>query len=464
MTALSRPTGRPASPPVPVFGLLLFAGGVYACAIYANLAMAVRNSADLRFFPPFKPHVNSNHNRDLAAENYNIARSIRAGQGFSSPFVATTGPTAWMPPILPAILAGLLWCSGDSRDTVVAVVVFLQVNTLLVTGLLVVRLVQQTAVRIGTGIALLIVLVEVLRDFTFWFQMTQDCWLVLLAVDLLVAAFCWGRPTVSIGRAAGWGLVGGFTALVSPVLGFVWGVLTLDQAARDRGSCLRFGWATLAVGLTLAPWTIRNYAVFGRFIPVKSNLAYELYQSQCLLPDGVLQGAGFVRHPYPATNPEGREYISLGETAFLNHKWEQFRESVRGNPTDFLQRLGQRFLAATLWYVPGELAGEAGQTWIVILVRCLHPLPLLALLIMVATRKWRPLGVEERIVMAAFTLYLLPYIVISYWERYSAPLLALKALLIVWAADRLLSIWKTRNAAQSGRSSAASQSAMALNR
>src|SRR5262249_23595454 len=41
-------------------------------------------------------------------------------------------------------------------------------------------------------------------------------------------------------------------------------------------------------------------------------------------------------------------------------------------------------------------------------------------------------------VVAVYALYLLPYVGVSYYERYAVPLLGAKVLLVVWAADRLL--------------------------
>jgi hypothetical protein len=35
-----------------------------------------------------------------------VARSIALGQGFSNPYDANTGPTAWEPPIYPYLMAG----------------------------------------------------------------------------------------------------------------------------------------------------------------------------------------------------------------------------------------------------------------------------------------------------------------------------------------------------------------------
>ena len=42
--------------------------------------------------------------------------------------------------------------------------------------------------------------------------------------------------------------------------------------------------------------------------------------------------------------------------------------------------------------------------------------------------------------MGAYALYLGPYIGVSYYERYAMPLLAVKCLLVIWAADRLLAL------------------------
>ena len=43
-------------------------------------------------------------------------------------------------------------------------------------------------------------------------------------------------------------------------------------------------------------------------------------------------------------------------------------------------------------------------------------------------------------VVTIYLLYLLPYVVISYDERYAMPLVAVKVLLVVWAVDRLLAL------------------------
>src|SRR5262249_16771311 len=125
----------PASPSAPrrfsILGMLLLVVVVFGCSIYANLSFLVKNRVKYQYFPPFKKYYNANDNKHLGAEYFNIAKSMAAGEGFASPFNnEKTGPTAWMPPLLPTLLAALLWiCDGDV-DAVMAIVIFLQVYTL----------------------------------------------------------------------------------------------------------------------------------------------------------------------------------------------------------------------------------------------------------------------------------------------------------------------------------------------
>ncbi len=433
MTAPSpKPAGRPFLAAVVVVGVL-------ACSVYANLSFAVTRPANYRWFPPFERNVNANDNRHLGAEYFNIARALVRGQGFANPFGEPTGPTAWMPPLFPTFLAGLLWaCDGD-KDAVMVVVLFVQFCVLAGTGLLVLALARRTNRRLGAGLGVAVFFTFLLANFHLCFQFTHDCWLVLLALDLLVAGLCWLRPLHGPLATAGWGLFGGLTALVNPVVAFAWGMATLVLAFRHR-LWSRLALAVLAAGLTLLPWTARNGLVFGRLIPVKSNLAYELYQSQCLQKTGLLHNTTFATHPYASATGERRQYKALGEMAFLDHKREQFRQAVAADPLDFLDRAACRFLGATLWYEPLDPVKEARHPWSRWFSRLTHPLPFLGLLVLLLTATWQPLGRAQGAVIGVYSLYLLPYAAISYYERYAMPLLGAKVLLVIWGADRVVSL------------------------
>jgi hypothetical protein len=56
------------------------------------------------FFHAQPPHVGSYL---VGQETGSIAASIAAGQGFSSPFYAPSGPTAWVSPVFPYILGAV---------------------------------------------------------------------------------------------------------------------------------------------------------------------------------------------------------------------------------------------------------------------------------------------------------------------------------------------------------------------
>ncbi len=51
----------------------------------------------------------------IGAEYNCIAEAIVNGRGFSDPFYVESGPTAWMPPALPYIQAGLYQLHGNDR-------------------------------------------------------------------------------------------------------------------------------------------------------------------------------------------------------------------------------------------------------------------------------------------------------------------------------------------------------------
>jgi hypothetical protein len=378
-------------------------------------------------------------------EYFNIARALAGGEGFANAIGAPTGPTAWMPPVLPALLAGLLRAGG--RGAVDVVLVLLHVGVVIGTGFLVLALARRTTRHLGPAAAALLYFLGLLFHFRYWFERANECWLILLTLDLLIAGFCWLRPLDRWRTAAGWGVFGGLCALASPVVGLLWGVLSLADGLRPR-AWGRAALAVLCAGLALAPWTARNYRVFGRFIPVKSNAAYELYQAQCLQPDGLLQLDAMRLHPSSKDSPrERREFQELGETAYLDHKGQQFAGAVRADPEDFLDRVAGRFLGATLWYIPFDRAAEASRPWLLWLKRLTHPLPFLALVLLLATAVREPLSRTQGVVIGVYVLYLLPYVAVSYYDRYAAPLVVVQTLLVLWAADRVWA-WRARSPAE----------------
>jgi hypothetical protein len=418
---------------------ILIAAVVLACAAWSSASYAVVEPANYRFFPPFEEDRNENMSDHLGGEYFCIATALVSGEGFSNPFHDPTGPTAWMPPLLPMFYATFLWLGGGDRDLVTAAAVMLQVLSLTLTGLLIVRLTLRHASRVGGWFAAIVYLVLVLCDFQAWFQFTHDYALVLLTISALIAGLM-SCDRMTTGRSAfAWGVFGGVCALVNPIVGVLWGGLTIPAAVRKR----RFKSASIALvaaGLVITPWTVRNLLVFGRLIPIKSNAGYELYQSQCLQDDGLVHGQTFQTHPYSTDGPERQEYAAVGEMKFLDHKTEIFWRSVAADPLDFCDRIACRFLGITLWYTPPERGHITERPWRVFLARVVHPFPFLALLVLLFFAFRKPLNKVEMIAVGIYVLYFVPYALISYYDRYGLPMLGVKTLLVVLAVNRVASL------------------------
>jgi hypothetical protein len=417
------------APRLPFVTAILLSAGIVGCALYGKW------SSD-----PAGANFLIAHN----GEYYRIAESLCAGEGFANPMADKTGPTAWCAPVYSMLFATLLWLGNGDRDVVVVAVMILQVGVLIATGVLILGLTWQTTRHIGPLLAAAVFLGALVDRFMNWFQVSQDCWLVLLMFDLMIAGLVWCNPLANGPRAASWGIFGGLCAMVNPSIGLPWGVLTLAHGYRSSGWS-RTGVALFAVVLALTPWTVRNYLVFGRLIPVKSNLAYELYQSQCMQDDGLFHATTARRHPSVRGSREGQEYKALGETAYLDRKREQFADAVWADPMDFLDRVADRFLAATVWYVPFNRVDEARRPAMLWARRLVHPLPFLALGCLLCSGFRAPLSWPQWSVIGIYMFYLMPYVAASYYPRYAIPLVAVKVLLVIWALDRL---WSLRSASR----------------
>jgi hypothetical protein len=408
---------------------------VLGASVCANLS-PLKGS---RFLPPFRDGWDTNMVDHLGGEYLNIARSIASGDDFGSPFGDPTGPTAWMPPAYPTLLAALLLTLGD-EDAVAFCVVALQDLSLIYAGWVVLDAARRTTARPGgPAVALTFYIAWMFYHFHSWFQFTHDSWLVLLCVSLLFhgAGHSWDRAP-SRATATLWGLGGGASALVSPVLALPWAAVAVVTMRRRRP----FAWSLLVAALVVAPWTARNYWVFHRLIPVKSNAYYELYQSSCLEPSGVLRHSTGVDHPYRNPGPERWAYADRGEIAYLDDYRVRFREYLRERPLDFAAKVGNRLLAATILYFPYD-DDEAIPLWANAL---LHPLPIWGLAAMLVVGRGR-LDPTKIIALVVYLTYLTPYVLAAYYERYALPLTGVQALWCYWGWD---AIWPSASRCRAG--------------
>jgi len=201
----------------------------------------------------------------------------------------------------------------------------------------------------------------------WFFKIYMDLWIVLLLVTCLALAFF--HQLRGGGRATFAGLcaLAVVVPLTSPVLAFVFvgfevgfGVWCVARG-KHRGTIggedrpPRLGVRQVAVVLavfaaSMMPWTLRNYRVFGRFIPIKSTLGLELGNS-ALDDDGVISAGDLARQLPGGIERLRSEIVATGEMAFFDRYREIFLEKLRRDPTDMMRKILIRARNAFLFTV-----------------------------------------------------------------------------------------------------------------
>ena len=410
--------------------LIVIGVAILTASALANFGRVTGSRDWLAFVPPFLAGHDANMVDHLGGEYLCIAEALAAGRGFSDPFHEPTGPTAWMPPTLPFLQATLISGLGD-RKAVVNCIVLLQDLALLVAGWVATKAARGPGGRPLVAAAVYIALTW--YHFQSCYQITHDCWLLLLLLSLMVAeGDRLGARSPSLKAAVGWGAFGGLGVLTSPILGLVWATITAAWLATTRRARPLLV-STAVAALVVSPWVARNYHVFGRFIPVKSNLAFEWYQSNHLEPDGVLRFETGATHPYRHAGEERDRYKELGEIAYLDEYRGRSLAALRDDPMGYLLRIGARLLAATVVYYPYN-EGESGPAlW---LSYAVHPLPFYGLLLMVLRGGWQSDRLKA-IAVIVYITYLTPYIMVAYYERYAVPLIGIQAMFCYWGWEAI---------------------------
>jgi hypothetical protein len=269
-------------------------------------------------------------------ETGRIARSIASGQGFSSPLQGPSGPTAWLPPVYPYVLAGIFKCFGIySTD---AALVSLTLNSLF-SALTCVTIFSIGEKTFGPKVAAWASWSWAFFPYTvFW--STNWVWATSLSA-LLFSLIClsalqlerYNSATAWLGFGTLWGFVGlTDTALLSIFPFFVgWLYYRLSQ----QGVALGHAISACALGflLILTPWLVRNYLTFGEFVFIKSNFGLELHLGNYEGSTG-LSGRG-VLHP-AGNDREFERFRQMGELSYVKESKRQALEFIVAQPGTFV--------------------------------------------------------------------------------------------------------------------------------
>jgi hypothetical protein len=172
---------------------------------------------------------------------------------------------------------------------------------------------------------------------------------------LLAATILWTTLALAeSGRTRDWcayGILWGFALMTNPALGALLPFLLGWLACPGRlfglnETGVRWKRVVLAAGVAIlccVPWTIRNYTAFHRFIPLRSNLPFELWLgNNDIFDEHARNGRKLI-----TVTEETRRYAQLGEMAYLHEKWQIATSFMALHPALELRLAGRK--CAAFW-------------------------------------------------------------------------------------------------------------------
>ena len=274
-----------------------------------------------------------------ASEYGCLAQSLLAGHGYSSPFCGSTGPSAFLAPGYPLLVAAVFHLFGAYSLHAAAALIGLQilfgVMVVLAVMLIAKRLLGSASANI-VGALCAISPPAVCLPILFW--ETSLSMLLLTGVILLAMRCVERRDNLP------WVVFGAYCALamfVNPSLLLTFAAVLIwmtwqSGTSRMRGPAL----ALLTWCVIFSIWPIRNAYRLHAFIPLRTNLGYELWQGNRPGSDGTFTAA---LHPN-TSDEEYARYAELGETGYMREKSDLAIEAIKADKPRFLKLCAERFI------------------------------------------------------------------------------------------------------------------------
>ena len=261
-----------------------------------------------------------------------LANSLLHGLGYSSPFGGATGPTAFIAPGYPTLIAAVFFVFGIYSYASAIVIMCLHI----LFGLATIWLMMHIAAELFdfraanlAGAFWAIALPPLFLMTVFWDTNISACALVAIVA---LALRCRSNPGTHLWIAIG--ATCAIVALINPallpsMLAILCWTAWHTWRANPRSPLL--GVLTLVV--LFAPWPIRNAVRFHAFIPLRSTVGFELWM-------GNQPGAtGFLNEEvFPVkSKPELARYIAQGEVAYTQGKTNEAKAYILAHRAIFLK-------------------------------------------------------------------------------------------------------------------------------
>jgi hypothetical protein len=272
-----------------------------------------------------------------------IAASIASGHGFSSPFGLATGPTAWEPPFYPYLAAGVFSIFGIYSKLSAFVLLTFNSACSALTCIPIFRIARRIfSVNVAVGSAWAWAL---LPNVIFW--CTRAIWETSLSALLLATIFWIALTLEDRDRLIPW-----------VEFGVLWGIAALDNTSllsflpaaglwawyrrghRGKQSLSGVAVASVVFLACIAPWLIRNYDTFQKFIFIRDNFGAELRLGNGPGADGT-----WMEYLHPTQDVYAmRQYQSMGELAYVAMRKREALEFIRADYSRFARLSVKRFV------------------------------------------------------------------------------------------------------------------------
>lgn len=290
------------------------------------------------------------HIWESGPEISNIASSLCSHRGFSSPFGVESGPTAWIPPVYPSLLAGIFGVLGMRSGLAAAAILGLQAVFAAVTCIPLYAVAKRTfdePVAAWSTWAWALFPYEVVMPGLFVWETFLSGFLAVVLCYLSMSERGDDR-----GIAVATGSLWGFAALTNTALLSLLPVFLFARYYRNVTGAAgkRLATVLFVSALIVSPWMVRNGVVFRTLVPVRSNFGEELWKGNHEGGKGRIEfGIG------PADNAMQRErYRGLGEIAYVRQRRMEAVEFIRRNPDRYVRLVLYRF--GYWWWAQGESA------------------------------------------------------------------------------------------------------------
>lgn len=418
-------------------------------------------------------------NFNFGFEAGRIARSLATGHGYGNPFNGISGPTAWLPPFFPLLMALAFKLFGVySRGAALFVMTLDSVFSALIAPALyeiaarcfdaygLARRRSRLAAPVATWAAWLWAVYPAAMQYAvhwLWEMSLSAClfsWALVYTLRLRGTGELEGVRTASGPEANSFAVKSLFAMTQSApgadlclwlMLGLLWGLIALSNASLLLVAPATFVWplwpslreaararrwqafarplggaalATLAFAAVLAPWVIRNERVLHAFVPTRANLGVELWQSTHFDYYAIPWGHAL---PMWAGDPEFQRYIREGEVRYAAAKGVEARERIRAHPWPFARNILLRI--QFFWFGVPHTSGP--HPWNEFLRILNYSFPSLAALLGLALALRRHVA-GAWMIFWSFVLLPLPYYLITVQARFRHPLEPLIAVLAVY--------------------------------